>query len=459
MKKIVSILLIVALGLSFAACGKEEQDVRTDSSQQNKVQQSDAAHMQEGNLTLLCDDSSSFSNHFGTENGFYYFTECKDIADGICGMHLMYVDYATKQEVYLCSDSGCRHNSDECSSVFVQGEFGEDSLPFVWGDSLYVLNRNYDSDGSVSIDMTGGAVSPEAEEVTLYRMNLDGSSRQKIYTFPDNLTTEKIVIGDGDSLWFVTKRLAVQNHEAENYTTSTERSLSKYSISDNKIVDHISLDLDDGIYQTVIGAVGNKFILNGVAYPEGKSDKEIMKLTDDEWKEIYKNSSTVYSSLETGSKSKTEIYRMNNETLRSTCAVRDGFLFVSNCADGGVLKINPSNGEKTTLATLEQNYIYTALKDTLCCIDTGKTDDQTLYFVDLQTGEVHHSSLTNKSLGWQMDILADAGDQVLVVYDYDAVKDGEQYIIKQYKYALISKDDLYNSRANYMPIAMEGSGI
>ncbi|MDO5601638.1 MAG: hypothetical protein Q4G07_02600 [Oscillospiraceae bacterium] len=458
MKKISLFLLSAVLVLSLSACGKDEQRAdapSTLSTGQSGTQQQTA----NAGITLLCDGSSSFSNHFGTESGFYYFTQNDKIADGLFGMHLMYIDYATKKEVYLCSDSGCRHDSDKCSSVYAQGEFGIDSLPFVWGDSLYVLNRGYDNDGGVSYALGGDPSSPEAQADTLYRMALDGSSREKIYTFPDNITTEKLVFGDGEYLWFVTKRLETEYDAVGNYTASTDRNLSKYSIERNEIVDTISLEFGDNIYQTVIGAAGNSFILNGVAYPDGMSEKETAKLADEEWKEIYKNSSTVYAALDCENKSKTEIYRADNKAQQSACTVRDGYLYISG--GEGIIKIDVFTGEKTPLAALAQTYIYFTLSDTLCCTSLGENPDPTLYFVDMKSGETYHSTLTNRSLGWQLDILADAGENVLAVYDYDVSEKSSDgaYEIYQYRYALISKDDLYASRAaGWMPVEMAGSG-
>ena len=460
MKKTVSLLLAAVLALSFAACGNDGGTEKTPIESSAVLSQPGETPQQtsSGGLTLLCDDSSSFSNHFGTESGFYYFTESGRISDGLSGMHLMYIDYATKQEIYLCSDSGCRHDSDSCGSVYAQGEFGIDCLPFVWDNSLYVLSRDYDSDGSSSFDMMGGASSPEATAVSLYRMCLDGSARQKLYTFPDNVSTEKLVFGDGDALWFVTKILETQSDAAGSYTTSTDRSLSKFSIPENKIVDSISLDFGDNIYHTVVGASDSTFVLSGVAYQDGMSEAEAMRLSDDQWKLMYENSSTVYSSLDAASKSKTEIYRLDNRGFSSTCAVKDGALFVADCVGGGITKINFTTGESSRLAGSSQYYIYFAMDDTLCCANAGGADDKTLYFVDMETGEAHNSTLTNMSLGLQLDVLAEASDNVLVVYDYDVTQSGDQYTIDRYKYALISKDALYRSQANYMPITMAGIG-
>ena len=50
-------------------------------------------------------------------------------------------------------------------------------------------------------------------------------------------------------------------------------------------------------------------------------------------------------------------------------------------------------------------------------------------------------------------------DKFLVLYDYDAtpgIDDG--YEISRYYHALISKEDLYQGKENYLPIKMAGKG-
>ena len=99
------------------------------------------------------------------------------------------------------------------------------------------------------------------------------------------------------------------------------------------------------------------------------------------------------------------------------------------------------------------------MRDTLCCVSIEDVNDKSLYFVDMESGEVKRSMLTNLSLGWQLDILAETEREVLVIYDYDAKDNGDgSYEILQYKYALISKEDLYNGVAGYKPVTMLGRG-
>ena len=85
--------------------------------------------------------------------------------------------------------------------------------------------------------------------------------------------------------------------------------------------------------------------------------------------------------------------------------------------------------------------------------------DFTNYFVDINTGEVSHSTLVNKCNGWRLEFRAELESEVLVVYDYEATKsDSDTYSISRYQYGLISKSDLINGVDNYDTIKMIREG-
>lgn len=455
------IFLLTAFLLSSAACANPNipQRQRPGDMIVPVTSQQQALPVQNGRdgdgFILLGDANSSFSNHFGTEQGYYQFTESCQIADGLYGRYLTYIDYASKEEVYLCSDSACLHNSATCSSVFLDDEFGIDSMPFVWGNMLYVLGREYDDDGAVAF---GTESAPEKVPAALYCMEPDGSDRRKLYTFPEDTVVEKLVLGSGDALWFVTKEPVFEQEGSKTYTLAKERRLCRYSITENKMSDGISLTFGDNMQYKVLGGHGSLLVLSGVAYPDGMSEMDVMRLDDADWREVWENSTTVYSTFDVITQEKKEIYRTDNSRL-SCCAVRGGMLFIAGLESGEITKLNLDTGEQSVLTTLSQNYIYFTLQDMLCCVSTNDIEDKSLYFVDMESGEVKRSMLTNLSLGWTLDILAETDTDVLVIYDYDAKDNGDgSYEIRQYKYALISKEDLYNGVAGYKPITMLGGG-
>src|SRR5699024_7781011 len=126
--------------------------------------------------------SDSGQKYVNTENGYYYITEeAMALKDDSYAHHLFYVDFKTKQEVHLCNDSSCRHDTHTCTAVLPEGEFEGDSNLFVYQDQLYILSRPYDHDGSSSVMVVGDESFFESQPAVLYRMELDGSNREIVY--------------------------------------------------------------------------------------------------------------------------------------------------------------------------------------------------------------------------------------------------------------------------------------
>lgn len=137
-------------------------------------------------LKFLCNPYSDSACY--TENGYYYQTfDTVELADGTYGSHLMYMDYASCREIYLCSTAGCRHDSPDCPAVLPYDDFPVSSTKlFVSGDHLYILSREYDDDGAMSQDylLDGTYDEPaESQPAVFYQAKLDGTERKKIYTF------------------------------------------------------------------------------------------------------------------------------------------------------------------------------------------------------------------------------------------------------------------------------------
>lgn len=484
LKKGISLIVAAGIFLSFTACGKEAEKMKDGSGSQNAAPQdgqqtgegvgngasnnSSAGGSSAGGLIQLPFDEFASFHQFGTKEGLYHLTESNEIGKDLYGMYLMYVDYATKQEVYLCSDSGCRHDSESCSAVFSMEEFGSDSMVFVHGDHLYLLSREYDKDGTTAMNMIlsadGAEVETESTPTVLYQMGLDGSGRKAVFTFPENMTTEKRVFEDGENLWFVTKKLSAEREGNATYTTAEDKALSQLNLSEKKLVKTVPLEFGDDWKYDIVGASGTKLVLYCTEFAGGLKDKEALKLDDDAWREAYKNSQTVYVTVDIESGKKEELYRVSNDSLTSVNGVvKNGSFYVSDYENNCIWSIHLSSGKKEKLASLSQNYIFGAFEDSICCwSNDGLDKDSTMYFVDMETGEVKHSTLTNRSLGWALDLLADAGDYVLAVYDYDATPTGDgdgSYEVSKYKYGLISKEDLYAGKDSFAPISMVGRGL
>lgn len=412
-----------------------------------------------GGLRLL-------SNRFGesacnTENGYYYLTsELEELRDGSLGTHLMYMDFATGREVYLCSTAGCKHDSPDCPAVFAGDDFpAVSSIPFVFGDYLYVLSREYDDDGSVSMETAAfgeDAGSVESQPAALYRMNLDGTGRKKVYTFDAALTLEDKVIGNDQGIYVVTKKLSTDKDGSQSYTTSSERRLMFLDLGTAELSEVCSMDFGDHISWQMIDCLPNGFLLSGIDF--GREISRDEQWDDDVYKELYNSSSQVYAVLGCDGGKPREIARQSNEYSNSAKLLGNK-LYLSSEENQDIDVLDIQTGKKKKLCSLPQNLIMDALGGMLCCREWDLAGDPTWYFVDAETGAVAKTPLVIPCNGWAIEFRCETKTDVLFVYDYDAAKSfDDSYEIHQYKHALISKEDLFAGKDSYRKIEMVGPG-
>lgn len=460
------IALILALGILLSLCACEQSTPESDhpnsmsstpgsyNNGQSAVDENEnkAETTKNGSLSLLCQLQSNLKG-CTTDSGYYYMShEVERLSDGQLAVHLMYMDFATRQEIYLCSNAACTHNTVDCTSVFSTVDFPlYSTLLFVWNSNLYIMSKESDPDGSTSFDLLGGE-SIESVPTTIYRANLDGTNRNKVYTFDPAVTVEDFVVGDAGGLYFITKKLTTQQSGGSSYTTSSERKLVYLDLSAKTETTICSMDFDDNISWDVIGCSDRSLVLYGIDFGRDISPEEIHQ----DKTTIYDNSYDVFATLDIGTGTLKEFYRVYTPKARSF-EVDNNKLYFSVTGDGSITSVDIRSGQQTELCKTSQDSIWGLVGDKLYTRDES---NYTYYFIDVNTGEINHSRLVNKSLGWSLDIIAEAGDQVLTIYDYDATAKGDgSYSIKGYQYGLISKEDLYAGRDNFVPIKMIGTGM
>ena len=228
-KKWIVLLLAGLVFCSLSACQKDCHD--TDSSQESGYDTDDQTKTSKKTdsakgLTSLIHRTGLFDRYCSTDDGFYYLTEEDSLLeDGSYAPHLMYMDYATCQEVYLCSDSSCQHNTKDCTSV-LPGALSDGRI-FIWDGYLYFLDRSADTSGSSIVDILGdsGSANVQADQAQLYRMNPDGSGRELVYRFDADAAVEDTALGNDDGLYFVTKKLDTKDSGSGTYTAVSDRQL------------------------------------------------------------------------------------------------------------------------------------------------------------------------------------------------------------------------------------------
>ena len=409
-------------------------------------------------LRLLHSDLYSYCTN---ENGYYYLTEfAAPIKDGSYAYHLMYMDFKTQQEIYLCSNTGCQHDTEDCTAVFMENDIAFDSRLFFYDNYLYLLSAQTNHDGSIVLGtFSEESLGPVECTASLYRMNPDGTGREKVHEFESGLSLENnMILGDNTGLYFVTKKLSTQQIDnTTTYYTSTDRKLIRLSTDSWKEETIYEFDASATSKWNICGCFDSSFVFVRTLYEQNLSADEWVRLDDDAYIDMFNHSKTEFAVFNQTDGSFTPIYSVPNDPLNSY-AQRDHMLYVSVEGEDCIRQIDLQTGESTILANLKNSYIYCCFQDVICCSDwTGK--DDSFYFVNREDGSVSHSGLVNKSLGWSLEFRGETQSDFLVIYDYDAIpyEDGS-YEILQYKHALISKEDLYAGNENYRPITMIGNG-
>lgn len=450
MKKIFAVLILI--GGIFILCGCENKitEIFIPESENKKVD------IGNDSLVFLA-KKGNIGNNATTDDGYYYLRKDYDrLSSGKLATHLMYIDFATQQEIHLCSNSACSHNTEDCTSVFTRNEFKDGSLLFVYNDKIYILSKNPDSDGQVAIGVLGGSsgTTAESDPSVLYRLNLDGTNREKIYTFDSNVTIEDFVIGGKDRLYFVTKKITNEYSNGNAYTTSTERNLIYLDLNTKTTTTLFSMDFNDNIDWEVIGSSNNLLVLYGIDFGKKVSNEE----KNGQSNEIYTKSSDVFATLNIEDGSLNEIYRIYAPMSR-TYTVGENYLYYSKDGDNEIVKIDLKTGKSNVLAKLSQNAIRMIIDDKLLCYEYS-FNDRTSYFVDINTGEISHSKLVNKTIGDNLEIIAVIGDEVLAIYDSDVTyKSDGSYTTHSNSYGLISKNDLYVGKDNFKKVKMIYGGL
>lgn len=265
------------------------------------------------------------------------------------------------------------------------------------------------------------------------------------------------MVGSDNGIYVITKKLSTDKDGNQTYTTSSQQKLMFLDFSSLSLTEVCSMDFGDNISWQIIDCCQNDFLLCGIDFGREVSRDEIWD--DDVHKELYKNSSQVYALLSRDGSKPKEIARQSNQYSNSAKLLGDN-LYLSSEENQNIDALDIKTGEKKTLCTLPQNLIMDTFGDTLCCRDWNLSGDPAWYFVNTKTGTITKTPLVIACNGWSLDFRGETEADVLFVYDYDATdnRDGS-YDIHQYKYALISKDDLFAGKDNYRKIEMIGPGM
>lgn len=478
MKKIIVWIAMLGIAGGLTACGDGRSDrdlekkgspvsetaVRQDAPEQED--RKDETKGKIGELHMLLNSDAQEEVRCINDKGYYYITsEQEKLKGDHYGRHLMYMDFATQREVYLCSTSGCRHNTEDCTAVLSERDFPSTAQIFCFGDFLYALSTEYDKSGSTVVDYLGedGGVEPESSPAVLYRMDLDGSGRKVLYRFEESLIVEDTVWESGGALYFIVKKTEARKLEKNKgqHIYSSERKIVRVDPATGQSDPVYSFEESDTIEEwKVLGCHNDSLVLSALCYDHALTDDELLADDKETSRKLLKKAKDQVALLNLNTKAFKVVYERSNIWDKLSDRIySDGVLYLTEEGDPKIRQMDLDTGKTSTLARLENMNFIGVYKDMICCCAMDNTKDHTLYFVSRKNGKVSHCRLVTKTLGWTLEIKGETKDKFLVVYDYDATPGGDDsYEITRYYHALIDKEDLYQGKGNFLPIKMAGKG-
>ena len=207
------------------------------------IPKEDKSKIGDGNLESLKDNSKVSSNtnnknekmvHIepgkmsNFDKGYYY------INDGDDGNNIKFFDYSAKKEIYLCNKPNCKHDTKECSSYL---NIAEANNLFVYNNYLYLISG---SGGTTIMSATmgegGTSISEEGGPTPIiYRMNLDGTNKTKLFECPSGVELGSSFILEGNNLYtFFSKSKTVELSKNSYASVETDRELVKINLETKK---------------------------------------------------------------------------------------------------------------------------------------------------------------------------------------------------------------------------------
>lgn len=455
MKKIIPLAIAVALLLP--SCSNAA-GTRTSSSHEGSAISS-AAKSKPAQKALLTAAYTDGQNGFATKDGFYYIGAGKPAAgdSGSSYTLIRYLDFKTKQDIVLCNKPNCAHNSDTCNAYlgaafYLAQLIGVDGVPYL------INGQNMGSFDSTSTDSD--------KTPGVFTMAADGSNRTKILSLPSGMQLNQPYLLAGHVL-YAQSSVSKKANVSGSTTITSGGSKTAYTIEQTD-PELTVFDLDKKTVKPlfsmknrqVLGAYDRQIVLSENDMPknlDGMSNDEAAAAIAKEKVKI------ITRDIDTGKEVTHAAATQSQMDFINACG--STVCFVSNKTDS-LCKLDLKTDKVTTLVPNLPKYepyivgivdgrvIYAAS-------DNKKVNPEiaSYYWVDLKTGE--HKQLT-QFLSAPRDIIRIIGEtdtQFIVVSghtaklnwykDPDTGKRVAQYDIQTTSYALIGKENYWNSKAAY----------
>lgn len=406
-------------------------------------------HMQDGDAQA---DQTSISDKHKAEMKFIHAKNAGSYANGFYtindeGDHIMYYDYQTQKEIYLCNKPNCKHEDHTCTSYLDNGELNE---IFCYDNHLYLVNAQ--AAGNIVVMNFDGAEIEDSEgtPTTVYRMNLDGTDKQKLFTVPSGTQMSMPYMIQGHTMYAF-----LETYEKKKIN---EHSV-KEAVSAAKL---IAIDLDQGSYteiadgmnQSFLGVYQNKLLIQEIVYAQDPQqfDDDTLGYIDN----LYQ--SKIKIRLFDCDSKKTEIIYEDSYKNAEQMYCDDNGIYILGQHSKKLEYFDIAAKQKTTFLSLpEADMELSSIIDHKLLAYSYKDEDahiKSAYVIDLKTKEIKDFHLVDKN-HHLVDILAVNDEYYFVqterIYgeEYTTWAGTKQQDIIDVHYGIIKKADYWSSKPNY----------
>lgn len=382
------------------------------------------------------------------KNGYFYINNTNN------KKNIMYFDYDSKKEVFLCNKPNCEHHSSTCSSYIGSNEFSE---LFYYNNSLYLL---YSSAKGESISVSfGGVVDNNSNQTpsTIYKMNLDGTEKQKIFIAPSGAKISMPFVMKGNILYgYLEKEKLVDNGGNSLSTTISERKLIAIHLDTGKYE-----EIKEGLHESLIGVYNNKLVIQEIDYI--KDPNSFGDNTDAFINNLY-NSRIEIKLLNIETKKEEIVMKDVYKNLKSLKFYKNGIYFVGE-ESNNLEYFDFSTRKKQILKELpESGMTIVTIIDDKILVYSYKENNTSIgfaYYIDLVSKEMSKFTLRDKDKQL-MKILSSNDDYYFVklgnIYgdEYTTWAGTKGQSIIGVNYGLIKKVDYWSSKENYIKMTNAG---
>lgn len=224
-KKVILVVIVIFLlgGIGFILIPKENkpkiESENLGSLKNNEKVSFDPNYKNDNMVYIKPREISNF------DKGYYYINN---------GKNIKYFDYSAKKEIYLCNKPNCKHDTQECSSYLNRLEANE---LFVYNDYLYLISG---TGNVVTMSCSMGEDGTSTPQVggkppIIYRMNLDGTNKTKLFECPSGVELTSNFIFEGNNLYTFFLRNEMIELSKDSYTSmEISRELVKINLETKK---------------------------------------------------------------------------------------------------------------------------------------------------------------------------------------------------------------------------------